>query len=416
MRILVIMLYWYPYEGPLMPIYGAIFRELIAKGHKVTIVCSFPHYRKGRNEIWKEYRKKLYQVADWEGARLIRSWVFAPVFDPNKSGLVYRALNFISFNISSLLASIFLAGKADVVFAPSSPPLTNGIISWIVSKVKRCPMVYNVQDIYPDMAIKMGMIKNRPALAMLSWIEKLVYRLSKKVLTISDSMAETIRKKGVPAEHIKVIENFIDTETITPGPKTNDFSRKHHINQDFVILYAGNIGIPHGVEVLISAAEFLRTQKGLLFCFVARGEHKEKISSMAEEKGLENVRFIDPQPEKTVPLIWASATVGAITYRKGLADFSLPSKMLACMCAARPIIASVDLNSAVANLIDKANCGICVPPESPDLLADALIKLYDNPSETETMGKNGRVYVEKYLNRHVIGDRYNSFFLDTLLR
>ena len=410
MNILVVMLYWYPYEGPLMPIYGSLFKGLQDKGHKITIVCSFPHYRKGRSETWKEYRGKLYQLTDWKGIKLIRSYVYAPVFDPKKSGLAYRALNFISFNISSLLAAVFLAGKADVVFAPSSPPLSNGIIAWIVSKFKRCSMVYNVQDLYPDMAVKMGLIKNKPFLGMLSKMEKVVYRLSSKVLTISDSMAETIRKKGVTSQRVEVIENFIDAEAIKPCSKSNELSTRYNMDRHFVVMYAGNIGIPHGVEVLICAAEIFKSEKKMVFCFVARGEYKERISFIAAQKNLQNALFLEPQPEKMVPLIWASATVGAITYRKGLGKFSLPSKLLACMCAARPVIASIDLDSAAANLITKAECGICVPPESPELLAESLIKLRNNPLKTETMGQNGREYVEKHLNRDMIVNHYDTLF------
>lgn len=353
----------------------------------------------------------MYERTQWEGIELIRSYVYAPVFNPQKSGLVYRALNFISFNISSLLAGIFLAGKADIVFAPSSPPLSNGIISWIVSKLKRCPMAYNVQDLYPDMAVKMGLIQSKYLLSLLTGMEKLVYKLSSQVLTISDSMAETIKNKGVPSERIEVIENFIDTQAIKPTSKSNEFSQRYNIDQHFVVMYAGNIGIPHGVEVLMSAAEILMAESGILFCFVARGEHKENMSSLAAKKQLQNVIFIEPQPENMVPLIWASASVGTITYRKGLAEFSLPSKLLACMCAARPVIASLDLDSAAAKLIKKAECGVCVPPDSPKLFAERLLTLRDDPEKTEQMGQNGRRYVEKYLNRDVIVDRYDGFFL-----
>lgn len=393
-----------------MPIYGAIFQDLTALGYRVTIVTSFPHYRKGRRETWDEYRGRLWEKARWKDVEVIRSYVFAPVFNPKKSGLVYRALNFISFNISSLLAAIFLAGRADVVFAPSSPPLSNGIIAWIVSRIKRCPMVYNVQDLYPDMAVKLGLIKNKSVLALLSRMEKLVYRLSSKVLTISDSMAESIRNKGVSSSYIEVIENFIDTEAIKPASKINEFSCSYNIDSNFVIMYAGNIGIPHGVEVLIYAAEILKTEKEFLFCFVARGEYKDRIYSITAEKALHNVLFVEPQSEKMVPLIWASASVGAITYRKGLAEFSVPSKLLACMCAARPVIASIDLDSAVANFIAKAKCGICVPPESPELLAESLMKLRDNPVQTVAMGANGRAYVERNLNRRMIVNKYDAFF------
>lgn len=404
------MLYWYPYEGPLMPIYGAIFKDLMKKGHKVTIVTSFPHFRNGRPEIWQEYRARLYEITEWEGIKLIRCYVYAPSHSQRSSGLFYRVLNFISFNITSPLAAILLTGKADVVFAPSSPPLSNGIVAWFVSLFKRCPMVYNVQDLYPDMAIKLNLVQNHFVVAVLLGTEKLVYRLSKKILTISESMAGIITKKGVSPEKIKVIENFIDTDFIRPGQRNNAFSRANCLNGSFVVMYAGNIGIPHGVEVLVLAAEILRKEKGIIFCFVGRGEYKEKMKALTKDKDLNNVVFIEPQPENVVPMIWASASVGGITYRKGLAEFSVPSKLLAMMSAARPVIASVDSDSSTAKLIKKAECGIIVSPESAEALAESVMQLKERPDLAEKMGNNGRFYLENKFTRGKIVTRYESFF------
>jgi colanic acid biosynthesis glycosyl transferase WcaI len=412
MNILVLMLYWYPYEGPLMPIYGAILRSLMKKGHKVTIVTSFPHFRKGRSETWEKYRGKLCEVTEWEGARIIRCYVYAPVFDQTKSGLIYRAFNFVSFNISSLLAATVLAGKADVVLAPSSPPLTNGLIASIVSRFKRCPSVYNVQDLYPDMANKMGIIRNRLLLQFLLLLERWVYSFSHKVIVISNGMKKILEQKGVALEKVRVIKNSIDTEFITPRSQDNPFSRKYRLHDYFVVMYAGNIGIPHGVEVLIEAAEMLMLENDLVFCFVGRGENKHQIESLARRKGLTNAVFVDPQPEKMVPLIWATAAVGMITYRKGLADFSVPSKLLAIMCAARPAIASVDENSDTVELIKKAGCGLCVEPESPLALANAIRHLKSDAASREDMGQRGRHYVEENLNRRIISSHYEKVFAD----
>ncbi len=413
MKVLVIMLYWYPYEGPLMPIYGTVFRELMRKGAEITIVTSFPHYRKGSPETWHGYPNRLFEVSRWEGAKIIRSYVFAPVFDNEKLALVYRVLNFISFNISSLFVSIFLTGKADLIFAPSSPPLSNGLISYLVSLVKQCPMVYNAQDLYPDIAVETNLIKNSWLIGLLKMIERTVYRVSTRILTISDGMRDLISKKGVPLEKIDVIENFIDPEFITPGSRDNDFSRAYGLTDAFVVMYAGSIGIPHGVEVLVSAAEILRNESGFIFCMVAKGEKKGAVELLAREKGLRNIIFIPPQPEETASLVWASASVGVVTYRKGLAHYSLPSKLLAVMCASRPVIVSVDGDSQTAAMVRDSRCGLCVEPESPEQLAEAIQVLKGDPKRMDLMAKNGREYVLKNLNRDNITERYESFFRST---
>jgi colanic acid biosynthesis glycosyl transferase WcaI len=410
MKILVIMLNWYPYCGPLMPIYGVIFKQLLSMGDEITIVTSLPHHHKGSPESYAKNPFRLYEITRWDRAKLIRSWVFAPRFEDEKLSLLARALNFISFNVSSAIAAVLLGGKADVIFAPSSPPLTNGIVAYLVSRFKNCPFVYNVQDIYPDIAVNLGLVRNRLFLLLLKSLEKAVYRLANKVLTISGGMREIIEKKGVPSEKVEVIENFLDPSFFRDERSDNDFSRSFGLHDSFVVMYAGNIGVPHGVEVIVQAAEILRNEPGLKFCFVARGERRAEVERLTRTKGLKNVMFLPPQPESSVPQIWATASVGVISYRRGLAGFSLPSKLFAAMCAARPVIASVDGESETARIIASAKCGMCVQPESPGEIAEAILNLKKSPEIAREMGRNGREYVQEHLRKEVIALHYASLF------
>jgi colanic acid biosynthesis glycosyl transferase WcaI len=393
-----------------MPIYGAIFKELMDKGDEITIVSSLPHHHKGTPESYSKSPSRLYEVSRWERAKLIRSWVFSPPLDGERLSLLYRALNFLSFNISSTLAATFLAGKADLIFAPSSPPLTNGIVAYLVSRFKRCPFVYNVQDIYPDIAVNLGLVRNRLLLLGLKFLEKAVYQLSSKVLTISGGMREIIKRKGVPSEKLEVIENFLDSSFFADRQADNDFSRSFGLNGSFVIMYAGNIGVPHGVEVIVHAAEILRNEPKLIFCFVARGERRAEIERLIKTKALENVVFLAPQLEDVVPQIWASASVGAISYRRGLADFSLPSKLFAAMAAGKAVIASVDARSETARIVESAGCGVCVKPESAVEFAEAVLLLKGNPEIATAMGRRGRNYIQEHLRKEVIGLQYSSLF------
>ena len=404
------MLNWYPYCGPLMPIYGAIFRQLLSMGDEITIVSSLPRHHGGTPASPSKNHFRLYEISRWERAELIRSWVFAPHSERERPSLLWRVLNFISFNVSSALAAILLAGKADVIFAPSSPPLTNGIIAYLVSRFKRCPFVYNVQDIYPDIAVNVGLIRNRLLLLVLKFLEKSVYRVSNKVLTISEGMRDIIEKRGVPSDKLEIIENFLDSSSFGVDPGDNEFARSFSLNDSFVIMYAGNIGVPHGVEVIVHAAEILRDEPKTLFCFVARGERRANIERLIRKKDLKNVMLLPPQPENMVPQIWAAASVGVITYRRGLAGFSLASKLFAAMCAARPVIASVDNESETARIIESAKCGLCVQPESPGEIADAILHLKKNPEAAMEMGRRGREYVEKNLRKEVIASHYSSLF------
>jgi colanic acid biosynthesis glycosyl transferase WcaI len=411
-HVLVIMLHWYPYEGPLMPIYGRIFKALMDRGHRVTIVTSFPHFRKGRKETWEEYRGKFIEVTSWEQARVIRCYVFAPIFDENKPGLLYRALNFLSFNISCMISAVFAGGKADLVFAPSSPPLTNGICAWVVSVLKRCSVIYNVQDMYPDMAEKIGVVRSGILLQLMKMVEKAVYKISYNVLLLTEGMRKNVINKGVLDHKTKVIPNFMDATHIVPLSKRNRFSEKWGLAHRFVVMYAGNIGLPHGTEVIIETADMLKSNPDILFCFVGRGEHKDTIEKLAHKRKLKNIIFVPPQPEEEVPYIWASGDAALITYRKGLADFSVPSKLLAAMLSARPVIAAIDAGSETFKIIKNAKCGLITPPEKPQALVKSILYLYRRNERCTKMGLAGRKYAETHFSKDSIVNAYEALFLD----
>ena len=166
------------------------------------------------------------------------------------------------------------------------------------------------------------------------------------------------------------------------------------------------------MEVLVKAAELLIKEKDICFCFVARGENKSFVEAMAIEKKLSNTKFLQPQPQDIVPFIWASASVGLITYREGLSDFSIPSKLLAMLYAARPVIASLDEKSQTARIIQEAQCGLVVPPENEEALAAAIVRLKKEPALVQQMGRNGREYVKRHFQKDVITTKYEDLFME----
>lgn len=416
LHILVIMLYWYPYQGPLMPIYGSLFKELMARGHRITMITSFPHYRAGRPEIWSEYRGRLLQVTSWKGMRVIRSYVWSPVFKSDKISLLCRALNFISFNVSSFFSALFLPEKPDVILSPSSPPLTNGLVAAAIGRFKGCPVVYNVQDLYPDMAEQAGVLENRVCIWCMRRVGCLVYRVCNRLVVLSEAMRQKLLDEGTPEDKVIIIPNFIDTTKIEPRPKRNVFSQKYNLHEKFVIMYAGNVGIPHGVEYVLEAACLLKDKKDVLFCIVGRGEYKNRVVELAHKKDLRNVVFPPPQPEDVVPDIWASADLSLVTYRKGLADYSVPSKLLAIMSSGRPAIVMADGNSEAVMMVRQAECGLHVPPEDPYALADAIQSLIDRPEFRSEMGQKGREWVTYHYSKEFVVSEYQKLFSNIAIK
>ena len=413
MRILVVLQYWYPYEGPAQPIYGAIFEALMRKDHEITILTSFPHYRKGLGKTWDEYRGKLYQKDQWNGATVVRTYVLAPKYRSEKIAVLIRGLNFASFSISSLIAGLLLP-RHDLIFLPSFPPIIGALSARIIGALKNTPYICKIQDVYPDMAVKAGLIKGRFLIRILEKLEKYGYKYAKHVSVISETMKQEIYNKGVAEDKISVIPNFCDTDFIQPMSKKNEFAIKYALHEKFVVMFAGNIGMVQTPEYIIKAAECLQKHEDILFVFVGRGENKRKMEQLATNLSLKNIKFLPLQPFSNMQNVWGSADVGLVTLGRGLSTYAVPSKTFGIMASGRPVLAMVDEGSEVWNMVDEAKGGICVPPESPELLAEAVLRLYEDTEKTKEMGNNARRYVVHNFHRAIISHQYEDLFLSII--
>jgi len=414
MKILAIFQYWYPYESVLQQLFGRIFDDLSKRGYNITILTSLPHFRKGRREIWDNYRGKFFERDKWKSIDVIRTYVFAPKFSSSKFSMFFRGLNYVSFFLSSLIVGFFQR-KIDVIFAVSSPPLLGGIEAWLLSLIKKAPYVYNLQDVYPDIAIKTGVLKNRSLIKFFKLVETFIYQKTIKLVVLSPRMCEILSKrKRVPLNKIEIIPDFSDTEFIQPMPKENNFSKEYGLNDKFVAMFAGNMGIPQGLEYIIEAAENLKENRDILFCFVGEGEDRQRIMELASKKKLENTIFIPRQPYSRMPEVWAASDIGLVTLRKGISEDAMPSKTFGIMAAGKPVVAMIDEASDVCTMIKKAKCGICVPPESPNRFAEVIKTIYSNPDLRNEMGINGRDYVVKNFSVEAIVQKYEELFLNCI--
>lgn len=266
--------------------------------------------------------------------------------------------------------------------------------AWLIGKAKGIPFVYNVQDLYPDVPIRAGQLRNPYAIAALRAIERFMYRKAAHITAISPSIRDNLISKGVPAEKISIIPNFVDTGLIRPLPKQNSFAERHGLADKFVITHAGNLGYVYDLDTMLEAASFLAAYKDILFLIVGNGVAKGGLEQKARELKLENARFMPFQPYEDVPWLRASSDVQVSLYKNGAANDSFPSKIYEIMASGRPLLASAEAGSGVEDLVKTAECGVCVSPGDPERLAAAILHLYRNQGLRETMGERGRRYAE----------------------
>ncbi|MGH9845253.1 MAG: glycosyltransferase family 4 protein [Blastocatellia bacterium] len=407
MKILVISLYYEPDKCQSNgPIVRALCEDWAKAGHEVTVLTSFPHHN--RDAVWPEYQGRLFEWDRVGKVRVIRSYIYVP---PKRTSCG-RLLNYLSFNISSTLAGLF-SGPQDIIFAIPPPPITIGLAAFLLGFIKRIPYCYNLQDIWPEVAVKLGMLRRRSSIALFAWLERFIYRHSCRIFAISEEFKANLLGKGVAASKIEVIPNFTDVSLIRPLDRDNPFSRAHDLTGKYVVLYAGNMGVSQGLGVVIDAAERVKEKREIVFLVVGEGACREPLVVEAARRNLSNLKFLPFQPEAEAPLVYASCDVALIPLRRGITENSVPCKTYSIMAAGKPYIACVDEGSNLWKLAEKVGCGLSVEPENGAALAEAVLRLQANEQLARAMGRSGRAYAGSHFAREPITTQYR-FALESL--
>ncbi|MBS1790780.1 MAG: glycosyltransferase family 4 protein [Acidobacteria bacterium] len=400
MRVLILHMRFHPDLTGTGPLVTDLATDLVAMGNQVSVVTSMPHY--GGKEIASEYRGKLIHRSNFQGVDLWRTFVYVP---PNPSGF-QRSINYLSYTLMSVVGGL-MAEKPDVILC-INPPITVGFSGWLVSLARRVPMVFNVQDVWPDCLVLIDQLRNPLLIRTFKHLEKFIYRASSRVTVLSEGMKENLLNKGVPEEKIEIIPNWANVETIRPVDKHNRFRVANGLNGDFVVMFAGNLGFIAMLENVVETARLLQHDPNIQFLIVGEGNAKPGLIHRANELGLNNIRFLPTQPKEMLPDMLGAADLSLVTLNKQLGQMNVPSKTYSIMASARPVLASVPLDSEIASLIKTANCGLGVPPEDPASLADAIQKLAGQPEQLCQFGVNGRRYVEEHLSRQKLTAKYNE--------
>jgi len=401
MRILLPIIQFPPDVNPTGLLMAQLGEGLAARGHEVSVITAFPHYENFR--VWDEYRGKLVQRGRYHNMAVVRLYVYAP---GNKS-MRNRLLSYLSYNALATIAGAVSRGGWDVILCPNGSFFT-GISAWLLEKMKSAPFIYNVQDLYPDVPVRAGQLRNPYAIAALRSMEQFMYRKAAHISVITPAMRENLLAKGVPADKMTVIPNFVDTDFIRPLAKDNDFARAHGLADKFVVSYAGSLGYVYDLETLLDAASLLSAQKDMLFLIVGHGVAKSELEKKARELKLANVRFMPFQPRESLPWLRASSDIQVSLYKNGAAHDSFSSKIYEIMASARPLLVSAEAGSGVEQLVESAQCGVCVRPGNAEQLAEAIGKLYRNASLRGEMGRRGRQYAEEKLSKHAAVTSYNE--------
>jgi colanic acid biosynthesis glycosyl transferase WcaI len=286
-----------------------------------------------------------------------------------------------------------------------------------VATVRRAPFVFNIQDVFPDVAVEVGVLTNPKVIAAARRLERVSYQVADAVTVLSDDLRANLVEKLAgrwrgSSRKVRVIPNFVDTERIRPAPPgaPNGYRREFGLEGKQVVLYAGNIGYSQSLDLVVEAARRLHRRQRDDVVFVVNGGGSGRIDLEASAAGLPNVRFVDMQPKERLPEVLAAGDIHLVPLKRGLAKASVPSKLYSILAAGRPVVASVDEGTEVATTVSRAGAGLAVPPEDPDAFTDALLELLDDPERARSMGASGRRFVEGWASPAAVAERYEALF------
>lgn len=401
LSLLIVTPHFAPDVAPTGEVVTRITRALAEQGHHVEIVTSLPWYRSHRIE--PGYEGRLTRVEDTPWGRIVRVHPF-PTAD--KLHIARRAAAFAGFSVLSAIAGA-RGGHIDGVLA-LSPPLTLGLTGDAIARMRRAPLVFNVQDVYPDIAIELGYLQNRHLVRAARTLERLCYARADAVTVLSDDIKDSVLARVDDPAKVRVIPNFVDTTWIKPAVKDNAYRREFGLEGKTVVMYAGNVGLSQSLDLVIRAASALRDRDDLVF--VINGSGAARASLEQDARGLPNVVFVDMQPIGRLPELLAAADLHLVPLKRGLARSSVPSKTYSILAAGRPLLASVDERSEVTRLVARARAGVTVPPEDPEAFITALKELLDPGERLDDMGRSGRAFVETWASPDAVAARYVDLF------
>ena len=405
LKLLFITSSYFPDIGPNARIVGEITADLAALGNKVTVLCGMPHHP--HMVIPPEYRGRLFAEEQHDGMRVLRTWLYAR---PGR-GPVGKILNYTSFMFMAIMGALRLrlsGARFDFIYV-ISPPLLEGISGVAASRMFGCPFLFNVQDIYPDLAVEYGLITSPALIKALSRAERYIYKKAAVVSVISQGFKQNLMGKGVPEDKLVIVPNWVNTEFYTPGDRLTGFRAENGFSaDDFVVLFAGTIGYSQGLTMLLDAAAEFGDAPDVKFLIVGHGADKDNLVKYVAEKKLDNVVFHDPVPQARMPEVLATADACLVSLRKGKSTTTIPCKTYEVMASARPLLAAVDQDGDNWDLINEAGGGVHIEPENHAALADAIRSLRDDREQAARLGQNGRDHVTEFYTRK----RWTQFYHD----
>ncbi|HEA3271909.1 TPA: glycosyltransferase family 4 protein [Pasteurella multocida] len=360
----------------------AFAKELKAQGHDVQVLTGFPNYPGGK--IYEGYKLRFFQKECIEGIPVLR----VALYPSHDSSAIKRILNYVSFAFMAMLFGIFATKKCDVIYA-YHPPLTTGIAAIMIKLFRRTPVIYDIQDLWPDTLKATGMLTHDRLLKIVDYVCQCVYKCVDHIVVLSPGFKEKLIQKSVPANKISVIYNWCN-ETALINTETSQ--TVHLCHQKFNVLFAGNMGKAQALDTILDVAANMLPYPDIHFTFIGSGTETTRLNMRKDDENLTNVTFIPRVPMSQIGHVLQQADLLLVHLKQDvLFEITVPSKIQAYMAIGKPILVAVPGDAS--NLVRLAQCGETALSENIESIQRAILKMYHLPAQTRhLLGKNGNTF------------------------
>ena len=388
MRVVVWGINYAPEFTGIAPHSVALCEFLQEQGVDVSMITSFSYYPSWKKRT--EDRGRLFRTDHVNGVPVHRCWHFVP----ERVSALKRIVHEGSFVTSSTLRALSISGPD--VYVLISPPLLLGVAGWLVGKLKGAPYVFHVQDMQPDAAVGLGMLKKNWFTKALYWLESFAYRHAARVSGITRGMLDAFRAKGVPVEKLIYFPNAIDLKSVASPMTRGEFRKRHGFGEgEFLAVYAGNLGVKQGLDILLETAPLLQSSRTrIVIC--GDGAQREALQQRVRESGLSNVRLFPLQAGPAYRALLVDADVCFITQQAGSGNAFFPSKLLGLLAESRPVVTVAATECELALSLAEGGFGVNIPPGNAKELAELLDSLANDAERLAIYGAAGRRYVEQF--------------------
>jgi len=408
MRILFLTQYYPPEAGAAQNRLSDLAGRLTNSGHHVTVLTAVPSYPKG--EIYHGYRGRIVTTQDDAGIQIVRTWAYAT----KKKSFVPRILNYLSFSVLSVIVGWGTLETVDVIFV-ESPPLFLGFSGYLLSKLKQAKFVLNISDLWPESAVALGVLRNRNLIRWVTRAEEWLYRKASLVTGQTQGIVDSIKSR-CPDVRVQLMTNGVSPEFVTAAAEAfanrECVRREFGVANKFVVGYAGLHGLVYDLDAVVKAAAGLTAFSRIHFLLIGDGPEKLRLQERAKHEALTNISFFPTLPAARMPDVFTAIDVLLIPLRRDdLFKGTLPSKLFEALGAGTPVIAAV--RGEAQQIIETADCGICVKPEDTSGIMEAILKLFRDSPLRRKLGRNGRVFVSNYYDRRRIAQRFESLLIES---